>query len=107
MTRVGMVARAPHEDSSVIGDQVGKGDMSDIKSYPQTAGYNGPERNQREHFFLHLHTTKERRSEKRGLVANPKKETEFLDERKHVSLEGGEALWTREANLGGVAILPG
>lgn len=45
MTRVGMVARAPHEDSSVRGDQVGKGDMSDIKSCPQIAGYNGPERN--------------------------------------------------------------
>lgn len=41
------------------------------------------------------------------MVANPKKKTEFLDERKHVSLEGGEALWDREANMDGVAILPG
>lgn len=31
------------------------------------------------------------------MAANPKKETEeFLDERKRVSLAGGEALWTEK-----------
>ena len=45
MTRVGIVVRAPHEDSGVAGDQVGKGDMSYIKSCPKIAGYNGIERN--------------------------------------------------------------
>lgn len=45
MTRVGIVVRAPHEDSSVVDNQVGKGDMSYIKSCPKIAGYNGPGRN--------------------------------------------------------------
>lgn len=40
MTRVKSVVRGPPRDSGVIGDQVGKGDMSDIKSCPKTAGCN-------------------------------------------------------------------
>jgi hypothetical protein len=44
MTRVRIVGRAPHEDSGVAGDQVGKGDMSYIKSCPKIAGYNGLEK---------------------------------------------------------------
>lgn len=39
MTRVRVVVRVPREDSSAGGDQVGKGDMSDIKSCPKIAGY--------------------------------------------------------------------
>lgn len=38
MTRVGIVVRAPHEDSGAVGDHVGKGDMSYIKSCPKIAG---------------------------------------------------------------------
>lgn len=45
MTRVGIVVRALHEDRGVAGDQAGEGDMSDIKSCPKIAGYNGLERN--------------------------------------------------------------
>lgn len=45
MTRVGIVARAPHEDSGVARDQVGKGDISNTTSCPKIAGYNGLERN--------------------------------------------------------------
>lgn len=41
MTRAGVVVRPPHEDSSIEGDPVGKGDTSDVKSCPETAGSNG------------------------------------------------------------------
>lgn len=42
------------------------------------------------------------------MVANPKKEVEeeFLEGRKQFSLEQGEALLKKAANLGRVAILP-
>lgn len=46
MTRVRIVVRVPREDSSAAGDQVGKGDKSDIKSCPQDSRlYNGTGRN--------------------------------------------------------------
>jgi hypothetical protein len=55
-----------------------------------------------------LHNTKNRRPENRRMVANPKKEVEeeFLEGRKQFSLEQGEALLKKAANLGRVAILP-
>ena len=64
MTRVGIVVRAPHEDSSVAGDQVGKGDMSYIKSCPKIAGYNGLERNYPETRKGNLPWNRERMREK-------------------------------------------
>lgn len=108
MTRVGIVVRAPHEDSSVVGDQVGKGDMSDIKSCPKIAGYNGLGKIRGNISSFTWTTPKIGDQRIGGWCQIPKKEMEeeFLEGQKHFSLRGGWETVQKRSKTWQVATLP-